>query len=87
MIVSGLPEKNGALHVREISYVALSILQHVLTFKIPHKPEKQLEIRIGNILPFNYFNLFFFSKHLRNEDIFYCFSLRYEKKKKKTYYT
>ena len=47
MIVSGLPEKNGNLHVREIAGVALDILQSVLTFKIPHKPDRQLQLRIG----------------------------------------
>lgn len=47
MIVSGLPEKNGNLHVKEIAGVALDILQSVLTFKIPHKPDRQLQLRIG----------------------------------------
>ena len=48
MIVSGLPERNGNLHVKEIAWVALNILRSVLNFNIPHKPNKQLQIRIGN---------------------------------------
>ncbi|XP_053384657.1 atrial natriuretic peptide receptor 1-like [Mercenaria mercenaria] len=47
MIVSGLPEKNGNLHVKEIAGVALNILESVITFEIPHKPDRQLQIRIG----------------------------------------
>ena len=47
MIVSGLPERNGNLHVKEIAWVALNILKGVLTFKIPHKPGRELQIRIG----------------------------------------
>jgi len=47
MVVSGLPARNGNTHVREIAGVALNILQNVLNFTIPHKPERQLQIRIG----------------------------------------
>ena len=53
MIVSGLPEKNGNQHVKEIAGVALDILESVLTFKIPHKPDRQLQLRIGNLLIVN----------------------------------
>lgn len=47
MIVSGLPERNGNLHVKEMAWVALNILKSVITFKIPHKPGRELQIRIG----------------------------------------
>ncbi|KAL4224656.1 hypothetical protein ACF0H5_015353 [Mactra antiquata] len=47
MIASGLPERNGDRHVKQISCTALDILQSVITFQIPHKPDRQLEIRIG----------------------------------------
>lgn len=50
MIVSGLPERNGNLHVKEMASVALNILQSVKTFKIPHIPNRQVEIRIGKHL-------------------------------------
>lgn len=58
MIVSGLPEKNGNLHVKEMAGVALSILDSVMTFTIPHKPERQLQIRIGkNFMPLSFRHL------------------------------
>ena len=47
MIVSGLPEENGNLHVKEIARVSIKILESVLSFKIPHKVDEQLRIRIG----------------------------------------
>ncbi|WAR01748.1 GCY21-like protein [Mya arenaria] len=47
MLVSGLPERNGNRHAQEIGGVALSILRSVLTFTVPHKPGRQLELRIG----------------------------------------
>ncbi|XP_050410936.1 atrial natriuretic peptide receptor 2 [Patella vulgata] len=47
MIVSGLPVRNGDKHVKEMCDVALSLLKAVLSFKIPHKTETQLRIRIG----------------------------------------
>ena len=54
MIVSGLPEKNGNQHVKEIAGVALDILNSVLTFKIPHRPDRQLQLRIGDSKLFTY---------------------------------
>lgn len=47
MVASGLPERNGRQQVREISEMALNILQSVISFKIPHRPDTQLKIRIG----------------------------------------
>lgn len=47
MCVSGLPERNGDDHAREIGLMALSILDAVKSFTIKHKPEYQLKIRIG----------------------------------------
>lgn len=67
MIVSGLPERNGNQHVREIANVALDILENVLTFRIPHKPDRQLQLRIG-ILNFdceiNYKIMVFLTNHI-----------------------
>lgn len=47
MVVSGLPERNGDNHVREISLMALSILDALHSFSIQHRPDSQLKVRIG----------------------------------------
>lgn len=47
MCVSGLPERNGDDHAREIALMSISILDAVKSFTISHKPEYQLKIRIG----------------------------------------
>lgn len=58
MVVSGLPERNGDDHAREIGLMALAIVDAVKCFTIKHKPELQLKIRIGihsgeNVLQFH----------------------------------
>lgn len=47
MVASGLPEPNGMLHAGEIGTMALDLLSAVRTFKIRHRPDKQLQLRIG----------------------------------------
>jgi len=47
MVVSGLPKRNGDLHAREITRMALTILDAVVHFRIRHRPDEQLKIRIG----------------------------------------
>ncbi|XP_072249554.1 atrial natriuretic peptide receptor 1-like [Leuresthes tenuis] len=47
MVVSGLPVRNGKLHGREIARMALALLDAVRTFKIRHRQEQQLKLRIG----------------------------------------
>ncbi|XP_012166238.1 atrial natriuretic peptide receptor 1 [Bombus terrestris] len=47
MVVSGLPERNGNKHVREIALMALAILDSVRSFTIMHKQNAQLSVRIG----------------------------------------
>jgi len=47
MVVSGLPEKNGTLHAREIARMALKLLNAVKSFKIRHRPNEKLLLRIG----------------------------------------
>lgn len=47
MVVSGLPERNGDDHAREICLMALAIIDAVKSFTIQHKPDYQLKLRIG----------------------------------------
>uniref|UniRef100_A0A1I8JDN4 Guanylate cyclase n=2 Tax=Macrostomum lignano TaxID=282301 RepID=A0A1I8JDN4_9PLAT len=47
MVVSGLPGRNGNLHAREIARMSLSFLRNIFSFKIRHKPDAQLKLRIG----------------------------------------
>ena len=46
-IVSGLPTRNGILHAREIGRLALTILFRINSFKIKHRPDDQVKLRIG----------------------------------------
>jgi len=47
MCVSGLPDRNGNLHVVEICNMSLTILHTVSDFKIRHMPDEHLRVRIG----------------------------------------
>lgn len=47
MLVSGLPVRNGSRHVVEIVNCAMDLLSGVLSFKVPHKPDYPLKVRIG----------------------------------------
>uniref|UniRef100_A0A8D2CHT8 Guanylate cyclase n=1 Tax=Sus scrofa TaxID=9823 RepID=A0A8D2CHT8_PIG len=47
MVVSGLPVRNGKLHAREVARMALALLDAVRSFRIRHRPQEQLRLRIG----------------------------------------
>ncbi|PIK45495.1 putative speract receptor isoform X2 [Apostichopus japonicus] len=47
MIVSGLPLRNGIRHAGEIGSTALHLLDAVQRFRIRHKPNETLKLRIG----------------------------------------
>lgn len=47
MVVSGAPERNGAVHVAEISKMALDLMNAVTRFKIRHRPDMVLKLRAG----------------------------------------
>ncbi|XP_052224887.1 atrial natriuretic peptide receptor 1-like [Dreissena polymorpha] len=47
MVVSGIPERNGTEHVRQIARMSLTILRSVRQFMIRHMPETPLKARIG----------------------------------------
>jgi Adenylate and Guanylate cyclase catalytic domain len=47
MVVSGLPKPNEGRHIFEICNMALGLLDEVSTFKIKHRPNQKLMLRIG----------------------------------------
>ena len=47
MVVSGLPIRNGDAHASEIAKMSLQLLDTVNKFKIRHRPEESLKLRIG----------------------------------------
>ncbi|XP_072942663.1 atrial natriuretic peptide receptor 1 [Epargyreus clarus] len=47
MVVSGLPERNGDMHAREICLMALAVVEAVRSFVVRHKPAHRLEVRVG----------------------------------------
>ncbi len=47
MVVSGLPERNGDNHAGEIASMSLHLLSAIKNFKICHRPDDQLNLRIG----------------------------------------
>eukprot|EP00057_Strongylocentrotus_purpuratus_P014433 XP_011668907.1 PREDICTED: atrial natriuretic peptide receptor 1 [Strongylocentrotus purpuratus] len=47
MCVSGLPIRNGDFHAREIARMSLALLHEITSFRIRHRPEERLRLRIG----------------------------------------
>ncbi|KAM6903929.1 atrial natriuretic peptide receptor 1-like isoform 1-T2 [Lycodopsis pacificus] len=47
MVVSGLPVRNGKLHGREVARMSLALLDTVKNFRIRHRANQQLRLRIG----------------------------------------
>ncbi|KAK2153541.1 hypothetical protein LSH36_293g01001 [Paralvinella palmiformis] len=47
MVASGLPARNGDTHVSEVAKMSLELLETVNKFKIKHRPDKKLKLRIG----------------------------------------
>lgn len=47
MVVSGVPKENGINHAGEIASMALDLVSVCHNFKIPHRPNTQLQIRAG----------------------------------------
>mgnify|MGYP005983875461 CR=1 FL=1 len=44
MVVSGLPERNGDAHAKEIALLSLAILDAIRCFSIQHNPDYQLKV-------------------------------------------
>ncbi|VDL80257.1 unnamed protein product [Nippostrongylus brasiliensis] len=47
LCVSGIPNRNGNDHIKEICSMSLEIMQSLEGFVIPHLPREKLKIRIG----------------------------------------
>jgi len=47
MVVSGLPQPNAGRHIAEICNMALDLLELVSRFRIRHRPDDMLRLRIG----------------------------------------
>lgn len=47
IVASGLPQRNESKHVIEIACAALELRDRLRCFKIPHKPNRSLEMRVG----------------------------------------
>ncbi|KAH9525527.1 Nitrogen permease reactivator protein [Bulinus truncatus] len=47
MCVSGCPKRNGPRHAGEIANMALDLISAVTHFRIRHKPEETLNLRVG----------------------------------------
>lgn len=68
MMVSGLPVRNGDNHAREIARTAIALLDNVFKFKIQHRPNEQLKLRIGI-----HSGQFFYSKIMRTNLLKFVF--------------
>jgi class 3 adenylate cyclase len=47
MVVSGLPRPNEGRHIVEICNMAVDLLHEVSQFKIRHRPDEKMKLRIG----------------------------------------
>ncbi|KAL3876609.1 hypothetical protein ACJMK2_034431 [Sinanodonta woodiana] len=47
MCVSGLPKRNGIIHAGEIASMSLHLLREIQQFRIRHRPNDTLKLRIG----------------------------------------
>uniref|UniRef100_A0A0K0FA17 Guanylate cyclase n=1 Tax=Strongyloides venezuelensis TaxID=75913 RepID=A0A0K0FA17_STRVS len=47
LVVSGIPQENGTRHLANLSDVALCIMEFLQTYKIPHKKNVPIRIRLG----------------------------------------
>ncbi|KAL0841978.1 hypothetical protein ABMA28_014201 [Loxostege sticticalis] len=47
MVVSGLPIRNGIIHAGEVASMALALLAATRAFRVRHRPEHRLLLRVG----------------------------------------
>ncbi|KHN78713.1 Guanylate cyclase receptor-type gcy-1 [Toxocara canis] len=47
LCVSGLPHRNGNIHGREIASMAITLIDQLKEFCVPHLPDERVNVRIG----------------------------------------
>uniref|UniRef100_A0A0K0FCD7 Guanylate cyclase n=1 Tax=Strongyloides venezuelensis TaxID=75913 RepID=A0A0K0FCD7_STRVS len=47
LCVSGLPHRNGVLHVKEIALLSINLIKSLDSFTIQHLPKEKIKIRVG----------------------------------------
>lgn len=47
LCVSGLPNRNGHEHIKEISSMSLGFMKSLEEFQIPYLPKENLSLRVG----------------------------------------
>uniref|UniRef100_A0A0K0FCE8 Guanylate cyclase n=1 Tax=Strongyloides venezuelensis TaxID=75913 RepID=A0A0K0FCE8_STRVS len=47
LCVSGLPHRNGVLHVKEIALLSINLIKSLENFTIQHLPNEKIKIRVG----------------------------------------
>uniref|UniRef100_A0A0K0FCE6 Guanylate cyclase n=1 Tax=Strongyloides venezuelensis TaxID=75913 RepID=A0A0K0FCE6_STRVS len=47
LCVSGLPHRNGVLHVKEIALLSINLIKSLDSFTIQHLPNEKIKIRVG----------------------------------------
>lgn len=77
MVVSGLPERNGTRHACEVARMSLALLDAVGRFRIRHRPNEQLKLRIGlhSGKSFFYPGVFHSWEKVYLKTLHYCLSL------------
>ncbi|KHN83270.1 Olfactory guanylyl cyclase GC-D [Toxocara canis] len=47
MVVSGIPEENGTLHIMRIADVALEMREYLVDYQVPHRRDHRIKCRWG----------------------------------------
>jgi len=54
MVVSGVPVHNGSRHIVEVGNLSLALLNLAMSFKLKHRPNEKLQLRIGRCTALHY---------------------------------
>lgn len=69
MVVSGLPIRNGDNHAGEIASMSLKLLDEIKSFRVRHRPDYKISLRIG----MHSGNIHYVSKVLSQSMDTFCF--------------